>query len=65
MEQKKKETRGGARENAGRKKREETVTTSFRVNRAAIQTIRESGFKINEAVNDFVKKIAIDLKKTT
>lgn len=56
--------RGGKRPGAGRKPGpEETVTTSFRVHKESIETIREANYPINQEVNKLVKKVAKSLKK--
>jgi hypothetical protein len=54
---------GGAREGSGRKKKEETVTTSFRINKAALMTCKKLyGRKLNAMVNEHIKALAGDQK---
>jgi len=53
---------GGARTNAGRKKKEETISTGFRINAASLKTCRQNKVKLNSKINEFVKQIANDFK---
>lgn len=56
---KKEQTHGGYREGSGRKKKEETQTTGFRINTDALNTCREYfGRTLNKKINDFVKRLA-------
>jgi hypothetical protein len=57
-----KETRGGTRPGAGRKAKEKTVTTGFRVHEESLNIIRAKKFPINKEVNALVKKIADGLR---
>lgn len=59
----KKDNRGGARPGAGRKAKEPTTTTGFRINSEALEIIREAKYPINKAVNDLAKEIAKKIKK--
>ena len=50
---------GGKREGSGRKKKEETETTGFRINTEALNICRAAyGRTFNKQVNDFVKRLA-------
>ena len=53
---------GGKRTNSGRKKKEETISTGFRINAESLKTCRKNKIKLNSEINEFVKKIANDLK---
>lgn len=61
-ENKKPATHGGARPGAGRKAKEETETTSFRVHSESLQIIRQNNYPINAEVNKLVKRIAKKIK---
>jgi hypothetical protein len=61
MEQSKR-THGGDRPGAGRKAKEKTVTTGFRVHEESLNIIRKSRFQINKKVNELVKRIAKKIK---
>jgi hypothetical protein len=51
-------THGGYRPNSGRKKREETTTTGFRINTEALNVAREKyGRTLNAVINDFIKQL--------
>lgn len=55
----KKQSRGGSRPGSGRKKKEATETTSFRINSEALAICRKRyGRKINAKVNEFIKDLA-------
>lgn len=56
------ENRGGARLGSGRKKKEVTVTTGFRVNEDSLKIIRKAKFPINAEVNKLIKRIAKKIK---
>lgn len=50
---------GGKRVGAGRKKKEETETTGFRINSEALAICRAAyGRTLNKQVNDFIKRLA-------
>ena len=50
---------GGKREGAGRKKKEDTETTGFRINSEALNICRVAyGRTLNKQVNDFIKRLA-------
>ena len=52
-------TAGGKREGSGRKKKEETETTGFRINSEALNICRAVyGRTLNKQINDFVKRLA-------
>lgn len=54
-----KQSRGGSRPGSGRKKKEATETTSFRINSEALAICRERyGRKVNAKVNEFIKELA-------
>lgn len=53
---------GGARINAGRKKKEETISTGFRINKDSLNTCRQNKVKLNSKINEFVKHLANDFK---
>jgi hypothetical protein len=53
---------GGKRANSGRKKKEETTSTGFRINTESLNTCRKNNIKLNSEINEFVKKIANKLK---
>lgn len=53
---------GGARINAGRKKKEETISTGFRINADSLKTCRKNKVKLNSKINEFVKHLANDFK---
>jgi hypothetical protein len=53
---------GGTRPGAGRKAKEKTVTTGFRVHEESLNIIRAEKFPINREVNALVKKIADGLR---
>lgn len=53
---------GGARTNAGRKKKEQTTSTGFRINTESLNTCRQNKVKLNSKINEFVIKIANNLK---
>jgi hypothetical protein len=55
-------THGGARLGAGRKAKEKTVTTGFRVHEESLNIIRNNKFPINKKVNELVKRIARKIK---
>lgn len=57
MEEKSKH--GGKREGAGRKAKEVTETTGFRINSEALNICRAAyGRTLNKQVNDFIKRLA-------
>ncbi len=50
---------GGKRENSGRKKKEETETTGFRINSEALNKCRVIyGRTLNSKVNAYIKRLA-------
>jgi len=49
---------GGARTNAGRKKKEETISTGFRINAASLKKCRTNKVPLNSKINQYVIKIA-------
>jgi hypothetical protein len=52
-------THGGARPGAGRKKKEETVTTGFRLNTEALNICRRKyGRTLNSKINEYIIKLA-------
>jgi hypothetical protein len=52
-------THGGARPGAGRKKKEETITTGFRINTEALNIVRAKyGRTLNSKINEFIIKLA-------
>ncbi len=53
---------GGARINAGRKKKEQTTSTGFRINTESLNTCRKNKVKLNSKINEFVKHLANDFK---
>jgi len=53
---------GGKRKNAGRKKKQETISTGFRINAESLITCRKNNIKLNSKINEFVINIANDLK---
>jgi hypothetical protein len=53
---------GGARANAGRKKKEKTTSTGFRINTESLNTCRKNKIKLNAQINEFVKNIANNFK---
>lgn len=55
----KEKKQGGKREGSGRKKKEETETTGFRINSEALNICRAAyGRTLNKYVNDFIKRLA-------
>ena len=55
---------GGARSGAGRKKKEETETTGFRLNSEALNICRKHyGRTLNAKVNDYIKSLAAEVRK--
>lgn len=52
---------GGKRTNSGRKKKDETISTGFRINAESLFTCRKNKVKLNSKINEFVIKIAKDL----
>ena len=59
MSEEKKDGRGGKRPGSGRKKREETETTGFRINSEALNICRQFyGRTLNAKVNEFIKRVA-------
>ena len=52
---------GGKRKNAGRKKKEETISTGFRINKESLIACRNNNIKLNSKINEFVIKIANEL----
>lgn len=58
-----KQQHGGARPGAGRKAKEETVSTAFRLEKQAYETCKEYyGRKLNAEVNNFIKEKAKEIK---
>ena len=57
-----KATRGGKREGSGRKIKEETVITSVRLNKEALEILRAAKYPINKEINELVKKISEEIK---
>lgn len=56
--------RGGYRPGSGRKKREETETTGFRINSEALNVCREYyGRTLNAKINTYIKRLASQAKK--
>lgn len=53
---------GGYRPGAGRKAKEKTVTTGFRVHEESLNIIREENYPINKDVNALIKRVAKKLK---
>lgn len=53
---------GGKRSNSGRKKKEETISTGFRINADSLKTCRQNKVKLNSKINEFVKHLANDFK---
>jgi hypothetical protein len=53
---------GGKRTNSGRKKKQETTSTGFRINTESLNTCRKNKIKLNSKINEFVINIANDLK---
>ncbi len=52
-------THGGKRPGSGAKKKEETESTGFRINREALNICRAAyGRTLNKQVNDFIKRLA-------
>lgn len=49
---------GGKRSNSGRKKKEETTSTGFRINTQSLNTCRKNNIKLNSKINEFVIQIA-------
>jgi len=55
----KESTHGGARAGSGRKKKEETSTTGFRINTEALNIVRAKyGRTLNAKINEYIKKLA-------
>jgi len=52
---------GGKRKNAGRKKKEETISTGFRINKESLIACRNNNIKLNSKINEFVMQIANEL----
>jgi hypothetical protein len=53
------ETRGGAREGAGRKKTEDTTIYSFRLNTEAMEILRlKYERELTSKINKYIKKLA-------
>jgi hypothetical protein len=52
---------GGKRTNSGRKKKEQTTSTGFRINTESLNTCRKNKIKLNAQINEFVKNIANNL----
>jgi hypothetical protein len=71
----KKQTRGGRRlpvydeygilikKGAGRIKKEETISTGFRVHKESLEAIREANINISQEVNRFIKRLARKISK--
>lgn len=55
---KKKSTHGGKRKGAGRKAKEKTITTSFRVHKESLIACRKKEVPLNQEVNKLVKRLA-------
>jgi hypothetical protein len=49
---------GGSRKGAGRKAKEKTVTTGFRVHEESLNIIRAEKYPINKDVNSLIKRVA-------
>lgn len=59
MNKETKPTRGGSRPGSGRKKKEETTSTGFRINTEALNICRSIyGRTLNKEVNDFIKRLS-------
>jgi hypothetical protein len=56
---------GGVRSGAGRKAKEITAITSFRVHEESLNIIREVNYPLNTEVNKLVKQIAKKIQKQT
>ncbi len=54
----KRKNNGGARKGAGRKAKENTVTTGFRVHEESLNIIRAENYPINKDVNSLIKRVA-------
>jgi hypothetical protein len=52
---------GGKRPNSGRKKKQETISTGFRINAESLKTCRKNNIKLNSKINEFVIQIANEL----
>jgi hypothetical protein len=53
-----KKQHGGKRLNSGRKKKQETISTGFRINAESLITCRKNNIKLNSKINEFVIQIA-------
>jgi len=49
---------GGKRPNSGRKKKEETISTGFRINAESLTKCRTNKVPLNSKINQYVIKIA-------
>jgi hypothetical protein len=49
---------GGKRANSGRKKKEETISTGFRINAESLIKCRTNKVPLNSKINQFVIRIA-------
>lgn len=58
-----KSSRGGARPGAGRKAKEVTETTGFRVHKESLDFLRSIDYPLNAEVNKLIKRLAKKLQK--
>jgi hypothetical protein len=57
-------TAGGKRAGSGRKKKEETINTGFRLNSKAYSVCKKHyGRKLNAVLNDFIKDLAKQIEE--